>query len=106
MNRFQMRVMGDVPHKRHQFTRNGYNDYVFVFSASGQLAVTGTQAYLRFPGDLAGFDRQVLLSDLDFTTHLGRVAIGPSRLDQIASGMAVAAFGDRTQPGVLSERVL
>ena len=46
------------------------------------------------------------LADLDLPADLSRIAIGLGGLDQIAPGMAIAAFGDRPELDVLAGGVL
>ena len=100
-----MHLLGDVPHEGDQLTGDG-NDDVSIFSSCGQFTIARTESDLGLPGDVTDPDWNMFLPKLDFSTDLCLVSIGPRGLDQIASCMAVAAFGNGSQPGALTGGVL
>jgi len=90
-SRERFNLSGDVPDKAAQLARDGYTDFVLRQLASrAQMFEALGQAQLRAPGDIAYGFRLTLLPHFQWAAHSGRVAIGPSRLDQDSAGVLPA----------------
>jgi hypothetical protein len=99
-------LFGNSPHEPHQFTGNGHNHLVGMFASSDQAAAAFAQPNLRLPADLLegvglGFEPQLQMS-----TPLGRIAIGPGTFNERTTGRAMARFGDGALAAPLTGGIL
>jgi len=85
----QGHLLGNGPHESDQLPGNGYGDDVGVFASGHQSSVTFAESDLGFPADILDTFGLFLKSELQVSTDLGRVAIGPGAFDEDASGMGV-----------------
>src|SRR6185312_2334172 len=86
---------GDIPDEAGELTSD--RDAAFVlghFSPCIELAKAVREAKLRSPGEVADGFGLTFLAYLDGAADSGIEAVGPGRLDEDASGVLIACFGD------------
>ena len=86
--------MADGPDEAHQLPGDRRADLDLEFAPGFQLPVSGTEPHLGFPGDLLDLLRGALSPALEGSGLPGRVVIGPGRLHQDPSDVAIAGFCD------------
>jgi hypothetical protein len=100
-----LNLLGNRPHKSDQFTRNSHGDDVGVFPSGHESSIAFTQPDLGLPADVLDDFGLLFQSLLEMPPDLGRRAVAPGALDQDASGVRVARFGNGTLPALLSGRI-
>jgi hypothetical protein len=93
-----------IPDEAGEFSSNSGADLVLMQTACAQAAVALAEAQLRPPRNLAQRSGLGFVTDLQLAGNLCRESVCPSRLDQNATGMRVAGFGDRAQRARLAAR--
>ena len=90
-------VACQIPDEAGEFSSNGGADLVLMQTACAQAPIALAEAQLRSPGDLAQDSRLGFIADLHIAGNLCREAIRPGRLDQDATGVRVAGFGNSAE---------
>src|SRR4029077_6687815 len=87
-------LLRNRPHEGDELTRAGRDGDVRMLAARGESTKAFAQPDLRFPADVLNRLRQCVDPSLDVLGDFRWMAIRPSRLDQRATGAAVAGFGN------------
>src|SRR5262249_39916814 len=101
----QRDLLGNGPHKRTQFPRDGDHDVVGILPASAQLSVAFAQSYLGLPTDILDRLGHLLQAELQMPAAFRGIALGPGAFDQGPAGRAVARLGDAALAAPLARRV-
>src|ERR1043166_9361522 len=101
----QRDLLGNGPHKRTQFPRDGDDHLVRIFPAGAQLPIACAYSYMGLPTDVVDGLRHLFQAQLEMPTDFGGGARGPGAFDQGTAGMAVARLGDASLLAPLSRRV-
>jgi hypothetical protein len=88
--------VGNRPPEPHQFTGHGHHHLVGLFAASDQAAVALTPPNLRLPAEILDGFGLLFEPQLQMSTHLGRIAIGPGTFNKSPTGLGIARFGHGT----------
>jgi hypothetical protein len=72
-----------------------------VFASCHELSVACTPPDLGLPADVLDHLGWCFQAQLQRSTDIGRIPIGPGPFDQDASGMGVTSFGDGTLPALI-----
>ena len=73
-------LLGNGPDESGQFTGNGDGNDIGVLASGYQSSVTFAEPDLCFPADVLKAFGLFLESQLQVSTDLGRIAVGPGRL--------------------------
>jgi hypothetical protein len=89
-------LCGHRPQKPHQCTGNGHDHLVGMFASSDQAAVAFTPPTLCLPADILDGFGWPFEPQLQMSTELGRIALGPGPFNKSTTGMGMARFGNGT----------
>ena len=87
-------LLGNGPHAAHQFTGNGHHDVVGVFPSCHEVSVAFAEPGLGLPTDVLDDLGLVFESQLQVSTDLRGIAVGPGAFNQSTSGLGVPGFGN------------
>jgi hypothetical protein len=91
-----------VPDEAGEFSSNSGADLVLMQTSCAQAAVALAEAQVCRQANLAQSSRLAFVADLHLAGDLCRESVRPGCLDQNATGVRVAGFGDRSERALLA----
>jgi hypothetical protein len=98
-------LLGHGPHAPHQLTGHGHDHLVGMFPSCDESSIALTQPDLRLPAEVLDGRGLFLESELQVSTHLGRLPVRPGAFDQGLPGMGIASLGEAPLAAALTGRI-
>jgi hypothetical protein len=98
-------LLGNGPHKAHQFSGNRDDHLVGMFAPGHEAANAFAQPHLRLPADVLDGFGLLLEPQVYMPTDVGGIARGPSPFDHGPTRMGMAGFGEGPLPAALAPGV-